>query len=110
MDGMNRGEVYWVRFDPAEGGEIKKTRPAIIVSNNISNSFLNRVQVVPVTSNTNKIYPGESLFLLNDKTGKALCNQIRTISKKRLGKRIGELSNKDMFTLDTAIKLQLGLQ
>ena len=107
---MNRGDVYWVRFDPAEGGEIKKTRPAIIVSNNTSNNFLNRVQVVPVTSNANKVYPGESLFLLKDKKGKALCNQIRTISKKRLGKKVGELSNEDMFILDAALKLQLGLQ
>jgi mRNA interferase MazF len=108
MDGMNRGNVYWVRFDPAEGGEIKKVRPAIIVSNNISNRILNRVQVVPVTSNTKKVYPGESLFSLNQKNGKALCSQIRTVSKARLGKYIGDLSEADMFNLEHALKIQLG--
>jgi len=106
---MNRGEVFWVRFDPAEGGEIKKTRPAIIVSNDVSNCVLNRVQVVPVTSNTSKVYPGESLFRLNNKSGKALCNQIRTISKKRLGKKIGKISNEDLLMLENALKLQLDL-
>jgi mRNA interferase MazF len=63
VTGMLRGEVYWVRFDPAEGGEIKKTRPAIVVSNDTSNKILNRVQVVPVTSRTDRVYPGESLVL-----------------------------------------------
>jgi mRNA-degrading endonuclease toxin of MazEF toxin-antitoxin module len=53
---MLRGEVYWVRFDPAEGGEIKKTRPAIVVSNDTSNKILNRVQVVPVTSRTDRVF------------------------------------------------------
>ncbi len=86
---MIRGETYWVRFDPAEGGEIKKTRPAIIVSNNVSNRVLNRLQVVPTTSSIKRIYPGESLFTLKKKRGKALCTQIRTVSKERLGKRIG---------------------
>ena len=106
---MLRGEVYWVRFDPAEGGEIRKIRPGIIVSNDISNRILNRVQIVPVTSKIEKLYPGESLFTLEGKQGKALCSQIRTVAKKRLGKKIGKIPSRDIMTLNKALKLQLDL-
>lgn len=109
MTGMLRGEVYWVRFDPAEGGEIKKTRPAIVVSNDTSNKILNRVQVVPVTSRTDRVYPGESLFYLKGREGKALCSQIRTVSKKRLGNKIGKIASRDSIALNKSLKLQLDL-
>ncbi len=61
---MNRGEVWWINFDPSVGGEIRKKRPAIIVSNNAANRNLNRVQVVPMTTNVSRIYPSEALIAL----------------------------------------------
>ncbi len=57
---MKRGAVWWVNFHPAIGGEIQKERPAVIVSNDVTNKLLNRVQVVPLTSNVDRLYPGEA--------------------------------------------------
>lgn len=62
---MLRGEVWWVNFDPSLGGEMQKTRPAVIVSNNSSNRTLNRIQVIPITSQTDRVYPCEALVTLN---------------------------------------------
>ncbi len=61
---MKRGEVWWVEFDPAVGSEIRKTRPAVIVSNDAVNRHLSRVFVVPVTGNTSRQYPGEALVTM----------------------------------------------
>ena len=60
-----RGEVWWVSFDPSVGGEIQKTRPAVVISNDSANSALNRVIVIPITSQVAKVYPGEALITLN---------------------------------------------
>lgn len=106
---MLRGEVWWVNFDPSLGGEVQKTRPAVIVSNNPSNRTLNRVQVVPITSRTERVYPCEALVSLNGETRKAMADQIATVSKLRLSKRIGVLSESDLWLIEVAIRVQLGL-
>ncbi len=104
-----RGEVHWVAFDSALGGEIQKTRPAVILSNDLANAVLNRVIVVPITSNVQKLYPGEARVRLNGEERKAMADQIATASKLRLKGRLGKLSDDDIREIETAVLLQLGI-
>ena len=106
---MRRGEVWWVNFDPSVGTEIKKMRPAVVVSNNSSNTHLNRVQVVPLSSNTGKCFPCEALVTLNGAENKAMADQIATVDKRRFQNKAGELSSKDLKLVEHVIKVQLGL-
>ena len=101
---MTRGSVWWVEFDPAVGSEIHKTRPAVIVSNDTANKYLARVVVVPLTSNVSRVYPGEAVVTVNDNKNKAMTDQIMSADKSRLKNKIGELSDNDMISLESAMK------
>jgi mRNA interferase MazF len=105
-----RGEVWWVAFDPSGGGEMQKTRPAVIVSNNAANTVLNRLIVVPLTSQTARVYPGEAMVALNGEPRKAMADQLTTASKKRIRSKLGELSAADVAAVESAILLQLGIR
>ncbi|MFA7238818.1 MAG: type II toxin-antitoxin system PemK/MazF family toxin [Sulfuricellaceae bacterium] len=107
---MQRGEIWWVDFEPALGGEITKTRPALIVSNDIANSNLNRVQVIPLTSNTGRLYPSEALVSVAGKSSKAMADQITTAAKERLKSKLGSISHSEMQEVEKVIRIQLGMR
>jgi mRNA interferase MazF len=107
---MQRGDVYWVDFEPARGGEIQKRRPAVIVSNVVAVQVQNRVQVVPLSTNVSRVYPWEAPIFLAGVPQKALADQIRTAAKERLGRRIGQLTAAEMVAVERAIRFQLGLR
>jgi mRNA interferase MazF len=115
---MRRGEVWQVDLDPAMGSEANKLRPAVIVSNDRANATAARlgrgiVTVVPVTSNTTKIYPFQ--VLLSTATSglavesKAQSEQVRSVSTERLSQRLGHVSGVELARLGDALRLHLDL-
>jgi mRNA interferase MazF len=112
---MNRGDIYFANLDPTLGSEIKKKRPVLIVSNNANNKVASTITIVPLTSNTSKVYPFEVLLEAVHsglkKSSKIQCHQIRTISKLRITDNcIGRANNQIMLLVDAALKLHLSLR
>lgn len=104
-----RGDVYWVGLDPVIGTEIRKTRPAVIVSNDSCNRYGTRVVVLPITSNVSSLFPGEALITIKGRQGRALGDQIRSIDKSRLQARVGTVMPAEMTRIDEALAITLGL-
>ncbi|MFZ0420247.1 MAG: type II toxin-antitoxin system PemK/MazF family toxin [Candidatus Sulfotelmatobacter sp.] len=102
--------MWWVSFDPSVGGEIQKTRPAVVISNDSANAALNRVIVIPITSQVAKVYPGEALITLNGEQRKAMADQIMTASKQRLKSKLGNLARDDVSAVESAVLLQLAIR
>jgi mRNA interferase MazF len=110
MQSLKRGDVWWVSFGPSVGGEVRKTGPAVIVSNNAANAVLNRVVVVPLTSRTGKVYPSEVLVHVEGRESKAMANQMTTAARERLQNRMGVLSPVDLRAVEDAILLHLSVR
>ena len=112
---VSRGDVVQVRLDPAEGREIRKTRPAVVVSNQAACRFDSVVQVVPITSLQRRAPRPYEARIDSDSSGlgkpsRAVANQIRTVAKHRFTKRLGLLSAQELDSVDRAIAIQLGLR
>ena len=115
---MRRGDVVWVDLDPTRGSEANKRRPAVIVSNDGANRTalsLGRgvITVVPVTSNTSKVFPFQVLLPAKScglpKPSKAQAEQVRSVSVDRVSKPIGTVSRALLGQLDDALRLHLAL-
>jgi mRNA interferase MazF len=104
-----RGDVFWVNLDPVIGTEIRKTRPAVVVSNDSCNRYGARVVVLPITSNIDSLYPGEAMIEVKGRQGRALGDQIRSIDKRRLKARVSSLTADEMARIDEALAITLGL-
>jgi len=109
-----RGEIWLVEFDPSIGTEIQKTRPALVISNNISNENRTKVSLMPITSNVKKEYiftlfvePDSGNCL--DKKSSVIIADIMTFDKLRLKNKIGELSKEKLKEVDKKLKLHLEL-
>lgn len=115
---MRRGEIRLVDLEPVRGAESNKQRPAVIVSNDGANSTAERlgrgvVTVVPVTSNTDRVYPFQVLLPAKE-TGmaidsKAQAEQIRSVAVERIGTRVGVVPTELLGAIDEAMQLHLAL-
>ena len=111
---IKRGDVFRVNFDPTVGAEAKKTRPGVVISNDINNAHSPIVSIAPITSNVTHVYSFE--VEIPQKTGglqshsKVMVNQSRAVDKARLLKKLGHLPAEIMRELDKALKLHYDLK
>lgn len=106
---MRRGEVWWGNFDPSEGMEIQKCRPAVILTVNALNRARGTVVVVPLSTSAKPRPPIVVPLPSAGKTSVAVCDQLCAADKRRFGRKICELSSDDMALLNESLKTVLGL-
>ena len=106
---MKRGEIWWVNFEPSRGSEIKKTRPAVIVSDNVINRIRRTIVVIPLSSSPDPKPPIVIPLTSAGKDSVAVCDQIRTVDKSRFGKLIGSITEAETRQLDKSIRLVLNV-
>lgn len=115
---MLRGEIWQVDLEPARGSDANKQRPAVVVSNDRANNAATRlgrgvVTVIPITSNTARIYPFQVLLSVTGNglavESKAQAEQIRSVAAERLRRRLGRVSSEEMTAIDEALRLHLEL-
>jgi len=111
---MTRGDIYLVDFDPSVGSEIRKKRPALIISCNESNKHLSTVMVIPFSSKVEKVYPFEVLVKKEDSglevDSKLKVPQMRSVDKARLKKYVGAINDDILREVEKAIKLHLAME
>jgi mRNA interferase MazF len=110
----HRGDIFWVNLDPTVGTEIRKKRPAVIISNDAANKRYHQITVIPLTSQNVQSLELFQTFIPSGESGlnkdsKALAEQVRTISKLRLGSKVGHLDSETMQELEKALRVHLDL-
>jgi mRNA interferase MazF len=110
---LKRGEIFWANLDPVVGSEISKTRPVLIISNDINNEYSQTITILPITSSSSRIYPFE-VFISKANSGldydsKIKANQIRTIDKQRLYNMISKLPAENISEVEHALLIHLGI-
>lgn len=110
---IQRGDVFLANLDPTIGVEIKKTRPIIVVSNNMINRYSQLVIIIPLTTNIARLSPSHVLIPKPegsvDRDSKALTEQIRAMDKQRLIAKIGTLSERYLLLVEEAIRNSLDM-
>ena len=108
---MQRGDVFLVNLDPVVGSEVGKTRPAIVLQNEMANRTSPTVTVVPLSTKVERVFPFQVLIPAGEggltRESKALCEQIRTLSTRRLLQHLGSLPSKRMEEIRTALERHL---
>lgn len=106
---IKRGDVWLVNLNPTLGSEMSKERPAIVVSNNVNNLHSDVITVIPCSSKTDKVYPVEVIITEMKYPSKALCDQIRAISRERFIKKLAEIEARTLAQIEQGILLHLGI-
>lgn len=104
-----RGDIYWVRLDPAIGTEVKKTRPAVVLSNNVQNSAGLRVLAAPITSNVSKVYSFEAPVVVKGRGCKAMLDQVRCLDQSRLKDFAGQATEAEIRGFEAALRVTFDL-